>query len=122
MNRGVFAEGILLISISVAAMAEGFILYRYKDPYTLFDPIGPGLYILALGILLLAVGFAHLAVNWWWAEGLANINSNPGAPQGPGLALHFFGASNPDGEDRCAAAQGDKRGAGKTRRPVCGCK
>jgi hypothetical protein len=41
-------------------MAEGLRLIIYKDPYILYDPLGPGLYIIAISIGLLAIAVVHL--------------------------------------------------------------
>jgi hypothetical protein len=59
-RRTVFAEGILLIIISLVAMAEGLRLIIYKDPYTLYDPLGPGYYALTVGTCLLGVGIVYI--------------------------------------------------------------
>lgn len=64
MNRRVLVEGILLLIFSFVCIVEGLHLVIYKDPYTLFDPIGPGFYILIISILLMAVSFVHLFVNY----------------------------------------------------------
>ncbi len=63
MNRTVLVEGIVLLIASFVAIAEGVGLFMYRDARTLFDPIGPGAYILILGTLLMVAGFAHLIVN-----------------------------------------------------------
>jgi hypothetical protein len=60
----VFVEGVLLISISLVAMAEGLRLVIYKDPYTLFDFLGPGYYALTVGICLLGVSIAYVVVHY----------------------------------------------------------
>ena len=59
-RMAVFTEGIILIAISLVAMAEGLRLVIYKEPNTLYDPLGPGYYALAVSICLLAVSIAHL--------------------------------------------------------------
>jgi putative tricarboxylic transport membrane protein len=64
MMRTVLIEGILLLILSLTGMAEGFRLVIYKDPYTLYDPLGPGLYIITIGIGLMALGVVHLIVNY----------------------------------------------------------
>jgi len=62
--RTVLIEGILLLVLSLVGMAEGLRLVIHKDPYTLYDPLGPGLYIIAISIGLMALGVVHLIVNY----------------------------------------------------------
>jgi hypothetical protein len=57
-------EGILLIAISLVAMAEGLRLVVYREPNTLYDPLGPGYYALAVSICLLAVSIAYLVTHF----------------------------------------------------------
>jgi hypothetical protein len=64
MKRTVWIEGIFLLVISFVTIAEGLKLSIYKDADTLFDPVGPGFYVLILGTLLLVVAFFHLKVNY----------------------------------------------------------
>jgi hypothetical protein len=64
MNGPILFEGILLIIISFVAIAEGIRLVAYKDAGVLFDPLGPGFYILILSTLLMVVGFLHLIINY----------------------------------------------------------
>jgi hypothetical protein len=59
-KTAVFVEAALLIIISVIAMTEGIHLVVRKEPNTLYDPLGPGYYALAVSICLLAVGVAYL--------------------------------------------------------------
>lgn len=49
---------------SLVAMAEGLRLIIHKDPYVLYDPLGPGFYIFALSAGLMTVGVVHLIVNY----------------------------------------------------------
>jgi len=64
MNRKVLFEGILLLIFSFVGIGEGIHLVVYKDPYAIFDPIGPGFYILIPSIILMAIGFVHVFVNY----------------------------------------------------------
>jgi hypothetical protein len=57
-------EGILITIFGLAALVEGVRLVIYKDPYVLYDPIGPGFYILALGAALMTAGIAHFIVKY----------------------------------------------------------
>lgn len=60
MDITVLIEGALIVVVSLVGMAEGLRLIIYKDPYVLYDPLGPGLYIIAISIGLLAIGVVHL--------------------------------------------------------------
>jgi putative tricarboxylic transport membrane protein len=64
MNRKVLIEGMLVIAFSLITMAEALRLIIYKDPYILYDPFGPGSYVLALGIGMMIVGIVHLLFNF----------------------------------------------------------
>ena len=64
MNITVLIEGVLLLVLSLAGIAEGLRLVIYKDPYTLYDPLGPGLYAIAISIGLMTLGVVHLIVNY----------------------------------------------------------
>jgi hypothetical protein len=63
MRIAVLAEGALLVVVSLMGIVEGLRLVIYKDPFTLYDPLGPGLYIVAIGIGLMAIGAVHLLVH-----------------------------------------------------------
>jgi hypothetical protein len=60
----VLIEAILFLVLGLAGMAEGLRLVIYKDPYTLYDPVGPGLYVIAIGTGLMALGVVHLIANY----------------------------------------------------------
>lgn len=60
MKKVVFIEGLLLMVVSLVGMGEGFRLVLYKDPYTLYDPLGPGFYLIAISLGLMALGIVHL--------------------------------------------------------------
>jgi len=64
MNIKVLIEGVLVLVFSLVAMVEGLRLILYKDPYILYDPLGPGLYILVLSLGMMAVGIIHLVLNY----------------------------------------------------------
>lgn len=57
-------EGILLFVICFMGLAEGFRLILYKEPNVLYDIIGPGFYILSLGIALMIACVIHIIVNY----------------------------------------------------------
>jgi hypothetical protein len=64
MNRVVLIEAISVVIFGLASMAEGLRLATFKDPYILYDPLGPGLYILALSIGMVTVGVVHFLGNY----------------------------------------------------------
>jgi hypothetical protein len=60
MRIVILTEGTLLVVVSLVGLTEGLRLVIYKDPYILYDPLGPGLYIIAISIGLMAMGIVHL--------------------------------------------------------------
>ena len=64
ITPSVLIEGILLLMLSLVAMGEGLRLVIDKDPYTLYDPLGPGLYAIAIGFGLMVVGVVYLIGNY----------------------------------------------------------
>jgi putative tricarboxylic transport membrane protein len=64
MNPKVLIEGILVLFFGLVAMIEGLRLIIYKDPYVLYDPLGPGVYILVLSLGLLVAGIVHFISNY----------------------------------------------------------
>ncbi len=64
MKITVLIEGILLLVLSVVSLAEGLRLIIYKEAYVLYDFLGPGFYLIAISIGLMALGVVHLIVNY----------------------------------------------------------
>jgi hypothetical protein len=64
MRNTVLIEGILLLVISLIGMTEGLRLVIHKDPYTLYDPLGPGLYAFFISIGLMTLGVVHLLAHY----------------------------------------------------------
>ncbi len=64
MKTAVLIEGICLIVLSLLGIGEGLRLIIWKDPYTLYDPLGPGLYVVAVGMGLIILGVVHLSLNY----------------------------------------------------------
>jgi len=60
----VLIEGIVIIVLGLISMAEGLRLITHKDPYVLYDSLGPGFYIFALSISLITVGIVHIIINY----------------------------------------------------------
>ncbi len=63
MTRSVLIECILLLLGGAVAAGEGIRVTIYKDPYTLYDPLGPGLYILVFGLAMMITAVVHLAIH-----------------------------------------------------------
>ncbi len=63
VNRKALIEAMMMVALGLVTMAEALRLIIYKDPYALYDPIGPGSYILVLSVGLLSVGAFHFATN-----------------------------------------------------------
>ncbi len=102
MKKGEWIEGILLLSIAIGGMMEGFRLVIYKDPRLLYDIVGPGNYILGLSISLLAIGIAYMSIHYkkGLLKGKVKLNSQGMRHRMLGMfcgcliyifLLHFFG-------------------------------
>ncbi len=57
-------QGMLLLAIGLVSVIEGLRLILYKDPVILYDVLGPGDYILVLGLALITTAFIHIIVNY----------------------------------------------------------
>ena len=64
MKRILLIEGILLLFIGLVSMREALLSIIYKNPQTLYDPLGPGFYILLLSGAMMTIGFIHLFINY----------------------------------------------------------
>ena len=64
MRIRLLIEGILLSVIGIVSFIEGLRLILYKDPVILYDALGPGDYILILGLVLIGVAVVHVIVNY----------------------------------------------------------
>jgi len=73
MNLKILIEGILVLVFGLVAMVEGLRLILYRDPYVLYDPLGPGIYILVLSLGLLAVGIVHFIANYRKPSGAGKV-------------------------------------------------
>ena len=57
-------EGVILLVLGLVALAGGLRLIIYKDPHLLYDPMGPGPYIAAIGVGLMTIGVVYLVRNY----------------------------------------------------------
>jgi hypothetical protein len=64
VKKKALIEGMLLLVFSLVAMSEALRLIISKDPHVLYDPLGPGYYILVLSLGLSAATIVHVAVNY----------------------------------------------------------
>lgn len=64
LKRTVLIEGIFLLVLSFVALGEAIHLISTVDPHAVIDAVGPGYYILFLGLALMATGTLHLIVNY----------------------------------------------------------
>ena len=60
MKKTALVEGVLLLIIGFGSCIEALRLTFYKDPRILYDPVGPGSYLLALSLCLIATGTYHI--------------------------------------------------------------
>ena len=74
MNRKVLIEGTLILFVGLASMVEGLRLILHKDPHVLYDPLGPGFYVLALSIGLMAAGIVHFIVDYRKVRRIDNVS------------------------------------------------
>jgi hypothetical protein len=62
MSRTRWVERIVVLTISLVASLEGLrIAMQPKAPWLIYDAIGPGVYLLLLGVGLLIVALFHIA-------------------------------------------------------------
>ena len=60
MNKAVWLEGLVLVAIGLVSVAESIRLVLHKDPHIQVDWLGPGYYLLALSIGVLATGIVYI--------------------------------------------------------------
>ncbi len=57
-------EETLFLVVGLVAMIEGLRLVIYKQPHVIYDLLGPGLYITAIGVGLVTIGVLYLVSNY----------------------------------------------------------
>ncbi len=60
----VLGESVVLLFASLVTLGEGIRIIARRDPQTRLDVLGPGSYVLILGILLMAASLFYLVVNY----------------------------------------------------------
>ena len=63
MKRTLWIEGTLFAVMSLLSIGQGISLMLHKVPHVTYDPVGPGLYIIAIGVGLLATGVTYVATS-----------------------------------------------------------
>jgi hypothetical protein len=63
-KTAIFVETIIILGFSLVSMREGFDLTFHKDPHTLYDPVGPGPYVVVLSSLLLIAGLFNFFLRY----------------------------------------------------------
>jgi hypothetical protein len=76
MSRTVLIEVILLLIISLISIIEALRLIIQRDPQILYDEVGPGFYVLFLGIVLMSTAVVHLTVNYRKNIGMEKVAIN----------------------------------------------
>lgn len=69
-KTAIFVETIIILGFSFVAMWEGFDLTFHKDPHTLYDPVGPGPYVVVLSFLLLIAGLFNFFLRYRGPAGM----------------------------------------------------
>lgn len=64
MRRTVLIEGILLLMIGLVSMGEGLRLITQMDPQAVSDVLGPGWYVLFIGLTLIATAIVHFIAHY----------------------------------------------------------
>jgi len=64
MKIATLIEGVLLVVLGLVALEGGLRLIIYKDAHVLYDPMGPGPYITAVGVGLMTIGVVYLVRNY----------------------------------------------------------
>jgi hypothetical protein len=63
MRKNELFEGIVLLVIGLVGIIEGVRLVIYKDPNTLYDPIGPGYYVAFSSLFLIVTAFSYIIIH-----------------------------------------------------------
>jgi putative tricarboxylic transport membrane protein len=60
VNRRVWIEGLFLLTIGLVSSVESLRIISHKNPHVIYDPLGPGYYLLVLSIGMLLTGVIHI--------------------------------------------------------------
>lgn len=60
VNRRVWTEGLISVSVGLISLVESLRLISYEDPPLVKDLLGPGYYLLLMSIGMLVTGIIHI--------------------------------------------------------------
>jgi hypothetical protein len=63
-NKRVLGEMLFISVMGIITMVEAFKLIFIKDPAAIYDPIGPGPYLLVVSMMFIGGGVVHLVTHW----------------------------------------------------------
>ena len=63
VNRQALVDGLIFLVLGALCVGEAYRLNITQSPILLHQELAPGLYVLLLGLVLLATGAAHLAIH-----------------------------------------------------------
>ncbi len=64
MKRKILIEGVFLLVVSLICLAEALRLITQKGPQYVAETVGPGHFVLLIGIVLMVLGLVHLFINY----------------------------------------------------------
>jgi hypothetical protein len=64
MRLSALIEGTIFLVMGFVGIIEGVRVVRRVDPDSIRDVLGPGYYVIILGIILVTVGLVHIFHNW----------------------------------------------------------
>ena len=76
MNRVVLIEAISVVVFGLVCVAEGLRMVIFRDPFILYDPLGPGLYILVLSIGIMTGGVVYFFQNYTRTAQVEYVENN----------------------------------------------
>jgi hypothetical protein len=75
MKVSTLIEGIIFLVMGLIGVMEGVRVIRRIDPDSIRDVLGPGYYVIILGIILVVVGLIHIVHNWQ-IQGFPKVRSD----------------------------------------------
>lgn len=74
MKTRILIEAITLLVIGILSIIEGSRLTTQKNPQILYDVLGPGLYVVALGFFLMVTGIVHFFLDYRKTPGIKKVS------------------------------------------------
>ena len=78
MKRKVLMEGLFFGVVVFVTIGESLRLITHRDPKVIYDVLGPGFYVLFLGIALMVVSVVHVFMSYRKSPGTEGVASNKG--------------------------------------------